>query len=149
MKMILSTKNSLSDRFHRKKDIPISKEKSLKKTKTSKPYKFPPTKYEVLGLYTYRTKDGLHYYQFQYVRVNNHRYAADIISRPSYENRNKSFTVTHLCHSPRANAQVQIDILNCDSFEKVKTISMEWAEMNSKYIHTGITIDKQIEAYSN
>lgn len=107
--------------------------------------KIAKPKTEILGISTYRTKDETHYYQFQYVRVNNDKYEVDIISQPSYGNRNKSFLVTHLYHSPRVNAQVQIDVgLKCDSIEKVKAISMEWAEMNSKYIRTGITIDQQI-----
>ena len=122
--------------------------KLVDKIKTKqKPHESIQMKYEVLGIYTYRTKDEKHWYQFQYVKVNDYKYEADIISQPSYEKRRSCYSLTHLYSSPRANVKAQIDILNCNSFEKVKEISIQWAEVNSKYIETGITIDQQINTY--
>ena len=48
------------------------------------------SKAEILGIYTYRTKDKTHYYQFQYLEVNK-QYQVDIISQSLHRNRDKSF----------------------------------------------------------
>jgi hypothetical protein len=105
------------------------------------------------SVYTYRTKDGLHYYQFEYVYIPEGYYEIDIISQPSYTNRNSSMGIVHRLSSPRDGRDfivcISKDIKTSITLQKAKNISIEWAELTSKYIRTGITIDNQIAAYSN
>lgn len=105
------------------------------------------------SVYTYRTKDGLHYYQFEYVYVSGGYYEIDIISQPSYGSRSSSMSVVHRLSSPRNGRDYKVcisnDVKTTITLQKAKNISIEWAELTSKYIRTGITIDKQIAAYSN
>ena len=105
------------------------------------------------SVYTYRTKDGLHYYQFDYVYMSGGYYEIDIVSQPSYGSRNSSMNTVHRLSSPRNGRDFKVcisdNVKTTITLQKAKNISMEWAELTSKYIRTGITIDKQIEAYSN
>ena len=104
------------------------------------------------AFYTYCTKDGSHYYQFNYVYVSGY-YEIDIISQPYYRTRDAGLAKTHRLPSPRKGINHKVcisdDVKRTITLTKAKKISMEWAELTSKYIRTGITIDNQIAAYSN
>jgi hypothetical protein len=105
------------------------------------------------SVHTYRTKDGLHFYQFDYVYVPQGYYEIDIISQPSYGNRSDNIAITHRFTSSRSGRKHKVcisdDVKSSITLQKAKNISMEWAELTTKYIHTGVTLDKQIAAYSN
>lgn len=105
------------------------------------------------SVYTYRTKDGLHYYQFDYVYMSGGYYEIDIISQPSYGSRNSNMSVVHRLLSARNGREFKVciadDVKTTITLQKAKNISMEWAELTSKYIRTGITLNNQIAAYSN
>lgn len=105
------------------------------------------------SVYTYRTKDGLHYYQFDYVYMSGGYYEIDIISQPSYGSRNSNMNTVHRLSSSRNGRDYKVCISESAktsiTLQKAKDISMEWAELTSKYIHTGVTLDNQIAAYSN
>jgi hypothetical protein len=93
---------------------------------------------------TYRTKDGLSYYKFQYHKVEDY-YEIDILEQPSYGSRNSSMSVAHWLNSARGGKKICITSgKEPKSLEAAKNISMEWAELTNTYIKTGKTIDDQI-----
>lgn len=105
-------------------------------------------------LHIYRTKNGLHYFQFQYKHQTDSPsrepyYEIVIVEQPSYQDRNSGSITTHrLPSSEVGKKKICIKtnklIQATGTLDKARALSIAWAEMTSKYILTGKTIDQQI-----
>ena len=96
------------------------------------------------GVYTYRTKNGLHLYQFDYIQENSY-WIVQIISQESYEELDASFTTTHRIQDKLGRVFIKFkEPERVNTLPKAQTLSIFWAEATTSYILTGKTIDKQI-----
>jgi hypothetical protein len=95
---------------------------------------------------TYRTQDGRSYYKFRYVKVGSH-YEIDIISQPTYSNRNSSQHTAHWLPSSRGGRMICVSRgKEPRTLDGAKSLSTGWAELTNTYIKTGKTIDDQVIA---
>ncbi|MBP6237597.1 MAG: hypothetical protein KA536_15715 [Saprospiraceae bacterium] len=97
----------------------------------------------------YRTRDGLSYYHFQYVKVNDY-YEIDITQQPSYDVRSSEQHIAHWLSSARGGKKICISSgKEPRTLDAARKISIEWAELTNEYIKTGRTIDAQLAAINN
>ena len=96
------------------------------------------------SVYTYRTKNGLHYYQFDYIKENE-LWLVQIISQPSYKELDASFSTTHRIQDELGRVLINFkEPEKVNALPKAQALSMFWAEATTSYILTGETIDAQI-----
>jgi hypothetical protein len=97
-------------------------------------------------IYTYRTKNGLAYYQFCYADLDSY-WEVDIEVQPSYNGRSMDPNVIHRLTSSRSATGYKICVTSGReprTLEAAKKLSIGWAELTQKYIETGKTLDAQI-----
>lgn len=104
-------------------------------------------------IHLYRTKDGQHLFEFKFAQQTcnlGDYFEIIIITQPSYEARANGYAITHRLPSKSMIDKAMVCIATdklieaTGSLDKARSIAIGWAEMTSKYILTGKTIDKQV-----
>ena len=94
---------------------------------------------------TYRTKDGKAYYRFRYVDIGG-KFEIDILEQPSYRNRDSSALATHRMPSIRGGYRISVaGDREPTTIDEAKSSSQQWAELTHEYIHSGNTIEAQVD----
>lgn len=107
------------------------------------------TKGNLSAVYTYRTKDGQHYYKFDYIQGETF-WKVQIISQPSYQDLDASMFTTYREQDEDGRVLIRFnEPQKVDTLGKAQQLSMFWAEANTSYILTGNTIDSQILNHRN
>lgn len=102
----------------------------------------------------YRTKDGQHLFKFKFspqtCNLGNY-FEIVIIKQPSYSTRANGYGITHRLPSKSMTDKAMVCISSdklieaTGTLDKARSIAIGWAEMTSKYILTGETIDQQVK----
>ncbi len=93
---------------------------------------------------TYRTKDGLAYYKFRYIKIRGF-WEIDILEQPSYKNKDSGAHATHRLNSSRGGKKICLSSGHEPrTLLQAQEISTEWSELTHSYIKTGKTIDTQV-----
>lgn len=102
----------------------------------------------------YRTKDGLHYFEFAYTQMScpqGEYFEITILTQPSYGSRNDGNSICHRLTSKSMEGKMRVCITEnklieaTGTLDKARAVSIGWAEMTSKYILSGETIDQQVQ----
>ncbi|MGC4129242.1 MAG: hypothetical protein QM564_06710 [Bergeyella sp.] len=98
-------------------------------------------------IYQYKTKDGKAIFAFSYEYQPEGYYDIAIHSHPSYNGRSDLPSIAHWLPCDESPIDRKICFTSGkepETLERAKNFSMQWAELTSTYIRTGITIDDQL-----